>query len=165
MLKATVQLDVIRQLISGRVGSYVTGSYIIGGTSVASDIDIVLPIDQGVNDSWLSQITKRFGGEVIDSDYNNGRKLRIPGTTTINILQLHPADYAAFMFATDTMLRNPIVTDRNARRRCFEELCHAYKSFINPGCVSVDEMYKVYDRHKVAPYMANNIDWENFCAR
>lgn len=164
-LKPDIEPDIIKAIVGTRIGSYVTGSFIVGGATPASDIDIVLPISNGISLIVLERIANMHGGEVKYSDYNNGRKLCIPGLTTINILQLHPLDYAAFMFATETMCCVPIVEDRNTRHRCFEELCHAYKSFINPKCVTLDEMHKVIDRNLDAEFMAHKIDWENFYAR
>lgn len=164
-LKAFVKPDIIKSIVDTRIGTYVTGSFIIGGATPVSDIDIVLPIDNGITLAALDRIANQHGGEVKYSDYNNGRKLVIPGLTTINILQLHPMDYAAFLFATKTMLRVPIVEDRNARHRCFEELCHAYKSFINPKCVTIDEMHKVISCNIDSVFMANRIDWKCFYAR
>lgn len=164
-LKAFVKPEIINSLIDKRIGAYVTGSFIIGGATIESDIDIVIPIDNGIAPITLDRMANLNGGQVRYSNYNNGRKLYIPGLTPINILQLHPLEYAAFMFATETMCCAPIVEDRNARHRCFEELCHAYKSFINPKCVTIDEMHKVIDRNLDAPYMANKIDWEAFYAR
>lgn len=164
-LKAKTKPDIIKPIIEERIGAYVTGSFIIGGANIVSDIDIVIPIDNAICDSVLEQLSKRYCGSMEYSLYNNGRKLIMPGLTTINILQLHPLDYAAFMFATKTMLCAPVIEDRNARHRCFEELCHAYKSFINPKCVTIDEMHKVIDRNLDAVYMANKIDWEDFYAR
>lgn len=164
-LKAVVKPYIIKSIVDLRIGTYVTGSFIIGGATPESDIDIVLPIINGSSCVVLDRMANLHGGEVKYSDYNNGRKLCIPGLTTINILQLHPLEYAAFMFATKTMCCAPVVEDRNARHRCFEELCHAYKSFINPKCVTIDEMYKVIDRNLDAPYMASRIDWEEFYAR
>lgn len=164
-IRAHIRQDVIQSIIGKRIGTYVTGSFIIGGATIVSDIDIVIPIDSSIDTSELGQLARRYRGNVEDSLYNNGRKLIMPGLTTINILQLHPMDYAAFMFATETMLCAPIVEDRNARHRCFEELCHAYKSFINPKCVTVDEMHKVINRNLDVMYMADKIDWEDFYAR
>lgn len=161
-IKAFVKPDIIKSIIGTRIGTYVTGSFIVGGATSASDIDIVIPIDNWIE---LDHIGNLYGGNVKYSEYNNGRKLEIPGLTTINILQLHPLEYAAFMFATETMCCAPIIEDRNARHRCFEELCHAYKSFINPKCVTFEAMYKVIDRNLDAPYMANKINWEDFYAR
>lgn len=164
-VRGYVKPDIIKAVIDKRPGSYVTGSFIVGGATPTSDIDIVIPIDNGIGLVVLDRIANQYGGDVKYSDYNNGRKLCIPGLTTINILQLHPMDYAAFMFATKTMCGAPVVEGRNARHRCFEELCHAYKSFINPMCVTLDEMHKVIDRNLGAPYMADKIDWEDFYAR
>lgn len=164
-IRAHISQDVIQTIIGKRIGTYVTGSFIIGGATIASDIDIVIPIDYSIITRDLDLLARRYCGNVEYSLYNNGRKLILSGLTTINILQLHPMDYAAFMFATETMLCAPIVEDRNARHRCFEELCHAYKSFINPKCVTIDEMHKVIDRNLDAVYMADKIDWEDFYAR
>lgn len=157
--------DVIEPIVDKRIGTYVTGSFIVGGATRKSDIDIVIPIDNAIPVVVLDQIANSFGGTVGHSEYNNGLKLKIPGATTINILQLHPLDYAAFMFATGAMARAPIVTDRTTRHRCFEELCHAYKSFINPRCVTIAEMHKVMERNLDVPYMAHKIDWRKFYAR
>lgn len=166
MLKAEIAPDVLKLLINNApLGAYVTGSFVIGGATSISDIDIVMPIDKCIDDRQLIRITAPTGRRLEYSCYNNGRKLYIPGCTTINILTLHPLDYAAFRFATDTMRRNPVIADRNTRHRCFEELCHAYKSFINPECVSIVEMYKVISRYEDDEYMVNRIDWENFYAR
>lgn len=164
-LRAYIKSEIIKPIIDKRIGTYVTGSFIVGGATISSDIDIVIPIDNPVDSRELEQTVRHYGGSIGYSSYNNGRKLLIPGLTTINILQLHPLEYAAFMFATETMLCAPIVEDRNARHRCFEELCHAYKSFINPKCVTIDEMHKVIDRNLDAAYMADKIDWEDFYAR
>lgn len=165
MLKANIAPGLLKTLIpSLPLGSYVTGSFIIGGATFGSDIDIVVPITEIISNASLNELAGSCG-TVEYSLYNNGRKVRIVGCTTINILQLHPLEYAAFLFATDTMRRSPIVTDRNARHRCFEELCHAYKSFINPTCVTIDAMTTVYTSHANASYMANLIDWEHFYAR
>ena len=164
-IKAYIKPDIINEIIGCRVGTYVTGSFIIGGATAKSDIDIVIPTDKPLYDYVLARLAVCYGGSFVASDYSNDRKLGIPGLTTINILQLQPLDYAAFMFATDTMRCAPVVEDRNARHRCFEELCHAYKSFINPGCVTVAEMYKVFDRHDSVGFMAEHIDWGNFYAR
>lgn len=164
-IRAHIRQDVIQPIVGKRTGAYVTGSFIIGGATIASDIDIVIPIDYSISCSYLNQLGRRYCGNVEYSLYDNGRKLIMPGLTIINILQLHPLDYAAFMFATETMLCAPIVEERNARHRCFEELCHAYKSFINPKCVTIEEMHKVINRNLDAPYMANKIDWEDFYAR
>lgn len=164
-LRAYIEPKIIKPIIDKRIGAYVTGSFIVGGATIASDIDIAIPIDNPVDSRELEQMVRRYGGSIEYSSYNNGRKLIIPGLTTINILQLHPLEYAAFMFATETMLCAPIIEDRNARHRCFEELCHAYKSFINPKCVTIDEMHKVIDRNLDAIYMADKIDWEDFYAR
>ena len=164
-LRAYIKPEIIKPIIDKRIGAYVTGSFIVGGATISSDIDIVIPIDNPVDSRELEQMVRRYGGSIEYSSYNNGRKLIIPGLTIINILQLHPLEYAAFMFATETMLCAPIVEDRNARHRCFEELCHAYKSFINPKCVTIEEMYKVIGRNLDAVYMADKIDWEDFYAR
>lgn len=164
-VKAEVKPDIIKPIIDKRIGAYVTGSFIVGGANVESDIDIVIPIDNPVDSRELEQMVRRYCSSIEYSTYNNGRKLIMPGLTTISILQLHPLEYAAFMFATETMLRAPVVEDRNARHRCFEELCHAYKSFINPKCVTIEEMHKVIDRNIDAMYMAHKIDWEDFYAR
>lgn len=118
-IKAYVKPDIIKPIIEKRIGAYVTGSFIVGGATSYSDVDIVIPIDNSVGCRQLEQMVRRYGGSIEYSLYNNGRKLIMPGLTTINILQLQPMDYAAFMFATETMLCAPIVEDRNARHRCF----------------------------------------------
>ena len=112
-IKAIVEPAIIKQIIDKRIGAYVTGSFIIGGATIESDIDIVLPIDNGIPSAQLERTANIHGGSLKLSEYNNGRKLLIPGLTTINILQLHPMDYAAFMFATETMLVSPIVEVHN----------------------------------------------------
>lgn len=164
-MKPIVNLAAIHGLST--YGSYVTGSAIIGNFGIESDIDIVVPIDTcAANDTWLYEYAKSISGAVIQpSTYNNGLKLIIPGYHTINILRLHPLDYCAFMFATDTLRRSPIITDRNARHRAFEELCHTFKSFIGPDCVTIDASHKCADDNWDAPFMLRNINWETFEAR
>ena len=147
-------------------GSYVTGSAIIGNFDIESDIDIVIPIDVCVaNDNWLREYARSINASVELSSYNNGLKLIMPGYHTINILRLHPLDYCAFMFATDTLRRAPIITNRNARHRAFEELCHTFKSFIGPDCVTIAALHKCAYDNRDAPFMQRNINWETFEAR
>lgn len=163
-MKPSVNPDAMQGLSS--FGSYVTGSAIIGNFGIESDIDIVVPSDVcQASDEWLREYARTVNAFVQPSSYNNDLKLIIPGYQTINILRLHPLDYCAFMFATDTLMRAPIITSRNARHRAFEELCHTFKSFIGPDCVSIAALYKCADDNRDAPFMLRNINWETFNAR
>lgn len=146
--------------------SFVTGSTIIGGFTVGSDLDIVVPIDTiSATDQWLNEFVLVKQGTMERSSYNNGVKLHFSNNISVNVLRLHPLDYCAFMFATDTLMREPIINNRNVRHRAFEELCHAFKSFIGPHYVTLDKMHSYAHAHDDAPFMTKNIDWENFYAR
>lgn len=163
-MKPNVNLSVMQGLRP--FGSYITGSAIIGSFGFESDIDIVIPIDVcQAGDGWLREYARAVGVDISSSSYNNGLKLIIPGYQTINILRLHPLDYCAFMFATDTLRRAPIITSRNARHRAFEELCHTFKSFIGPDCVTIAALHKCADDNRNAPFMMRNINWQTFNAR
>ena len=103
-------------------GTFVTGSAAIGGFKpLKSDIDVVVPIQNTDDVGHLKAELGFQGFNSMPSDYNNGFKLVIPGQTIpVNIIMLHPFDYCAWLFATNTLANCEVIHDRNARHRAFE---------------------------------------------
>ena len=146
MLKAS---QPIVDALLGQFGSFITGSYAIGGDTTESDIDVVLPIDNP-SDYLIDSLRIRYALNVEPSNYNNGVKLAAPGRLVpVNIIRLHPFDYCAWLFATNTMAGLPPVLDKTTRHRAFEALCLAYK-LASPGSetLTTDGAYKYFESHK-----------------
>lgn len=133
----------------GQFGSFITGSYAIGGNTIESDIDVVLPIDNP-SDYFIDSLRIRYNLRVEPSNYNNGVKLIARGRlVTINIVRLHPFEYCAWLFATNTMAGLPPVTDKTTRHRAFEALVLAYKlASPNSETLTLEGAHKYFDSHK-----------------
>ena len=130
-------------------GSFITGSYAIGGESVESDIDVVIPIQNNADDLIARNVFK-YGLTKEPSNYNNGVKLVRRGRCVpINIVRLHPFEYCAWLFATNTMAELPPVLDKATRHRAFEALGLAYKlASPNSETVTIEGARKYFDSHK-----------------
>lgn len=147
MLKASQ--PIVDELLC-RFGSFITGSYAIGGDTIGSDIDVVLPIEYSPSDYLINSLRIRYNLNVEPSNYNNGVKLIAPGRLIpINIVRLHPFEYCAWLFATNTMAELPPVLDKATRHRAFEALCLAYKlASPNSETVTIEGARKYFDSHK-----------------
>lgn len=133
----------------GQFGSFITGSYAIGGDTIGSDIDVVLPIDNP-SDYLIDSLRIRYNLNVEPSNYNNGVKLTAPGRIVpVNIVRLHPFEYCAWLFATNTMAGLPPVLDKTTRHRAFEALGLAYKlASPNSETITIEGAHKYFDTHK-----------------
>lgn len=140
-------------------GSFITGSYAIGGETSESDIDVVIPIQTNVDDVVARNVFK-YGMVKRRSSYNNGVKLIRQGwCVTINIVSLHPFDYCAWLFATNTMAGMQPVLDKVTRHRVFEMFCLAYKlANGNSETITADGARWYYDSHKPSVTMKTIID-------
>lgn len=103
-------------------GTFITGSAAVGGWKpLESDIDVVVPIE---HIDVVNHIRDRLAKSEICSEpssYNNGFKFVKPGhTIPVNVVILHPFDYCAWLFATNTLMDSDTIHDRNARHRAFE---------------------------------------------
>lgn len=146
MLKASQ--PIVDELLS-RFGSFITGSYAIGGATDESDIDVVLPIDNP-SDDLIASLCIRYRLRRESSLYNNGVKFTAPGRLVpVNIVRLHPFEYCAWLFATNTMAGLPPVIDKTTRHRAFEALALAYK-LASPysETLTIVGAQKYFDRHK-----------------
>jgi hypothetical protein len=132
-------------------GSYITGSFAVGGERAASDVDIVIPLDVDVG-PLVDDIAKTLYYSKVPSDYNKGFKLLRQGRgVPINILQLHPLDYCAWLFATNTMASQAPIKDKNLRHRSFEAFVLAFKmSNISGLEYTIDGAYNYFEAHKPA---------------
>ena len=132
-------------------GSYITGSLAVGGERTASDVDIVVPIDRCV-EPVVADIVKIYHYSKAPSDYNKGLKLLRQGfSVPINILQLHPLDYCAWLFATNTMASQAPIQDKNLRHRSFEAFVLAFKiSNITGAEYTIGGAYNYFAAHKPA---------------
>lgn len=132
-------------------GSYITGSFAVGGERPASDVDIVVPLGFNV-DPLVDDIVKILHYSKVPSDYNKGFKLLRQGLgIPINILQLHPLDYCAWLFATNTMASQAPIQDKNLRHRSFEAFVLAFKmSNISGREYTIDGAYNYFEAHKPA---------------
>lgn len=141
-------------------GSFITGSYAIGGETIESDIDIVIPIDFDNADDWIARNVFKYDLIREPSNYNNGVKLIRQGwCVPINIVRLHPFEYCAWLFATNTMAGMQPVTDKVIRHRAFEMFCLAYKlASGNSETLTVDGACSYYDSHKPSITMKHIID-------
>lgn len=140
-------------------GSFITGSYAIGGETVESDIDVVIPIHRNVNDMIARDVFK-YGLKKEPSNYNNGVKIfRAGWCVPVNIVRLHPFEYCAWLFATNTMAELPPITDKVTRHRAFETFVLAYK-LANPNSetLTVDDACLYYDAHKPSTTMKTIVD-------
>lgn len=146
MLKASQ--PIVDKLVN-QFGSFITGSYAIGGATIESDIDVVLPIDNP-SDDLIDSLRIRYNLQVNPSNYNNGVKLTAPGRSVpVNIVRLHPFEYCAWLFATNTMAGLPPVLDKTTRHRAFEALALGYKlASPNSETITVESAYKYFDSHK-----------------
>lgn len=132
-------------------GGFITGSYAIGGDTTASDIDVALSIDIFVDDT-IRLLRDEYNLDLTPSDYNNGIKLTtcVACTTVpVNIVRLHPFEYCAWLFATNTMAELPPIIDRHMRHRAFEAFVFAYK-LANPNSetLGVYGVHKYFDNHQ-----------------
>ena len=143
-------------------GSFITGSYAIGGESVESDIDVVIPIQNNADDLIARDVFK-YGLKKEPSNYNNGVKLIRQGRCVpINIVRLHPFEYCAWLFATNTMAGMRPVTDKVIRHRVFEMFCLAYKLAAgNSETITIDGACSYYDSHRPSITMKHIIDISN----
>lgn len=146
MLKASQ--PIVDELL-GQFGSFITGSYAIGGDTIESDIDVVLPIDNP-SDYLIDSLRIRYNLRVEPSNYNNGVKMMAPGRLVpVNIVRLHPFEYCAWLFATNTMAELPPVLDKTTRHRAFEALGLAYKlASPNSETLTIEGAHKYFDSHK-----------------
>ena len=140
-------------------GSFITGSYAIGCETLESDIDVVIPIQNNADDLIARDVFK-YGLIRQPSNYNNGVKLIRQGwCVPINIVRLHPFEYCAWLFATNTMAGMQPVTDKVIRHRVFETFCLAYKlASGNSETLTVDGACSYYDSHKPSITMKHIID-------
>ena len=117
------RLDLTGELIRSvdLFDGFITGSSIIGGFGTSSDIDIVFSIanSEGVYRA-LDEKRKELGFDIIESEYNKGHKLTKPGHVTLNVVTLHPYDYCAWLFATNTLAAQHPIHDKFTRHRAFE---------------------------------------------
>lgn len=116
-------------------GTFITGSVAIGGFKpLESDIDVVIPIQHG---DTIKQLQAKFAlrGFVSEpSNYNGGFKLIRQGQTiVVNVIILHPFDYCAWLFATNTLAELDFIRDRNARHRAFELAVLLFKTVDTSG--------------------------------
>lgn len=116
-------------------GTFITGSAAIGGFKMPeSDIDVVVPIQF---DDSIKFLTKKFNSQgfiLQSSNYCNGFKVVIPGASIpVNIITLHPFDYCAWLFATNTLAELEYIRDRNARHRAFELAVLLFKTTNTSG--------------------------------
>lgn len=132
-------------------GSYITGSFAVGGERDTSDVDIVVPLDRPV-DPIIGDIAEILHFTKVPSDYNKGFKLLRQGLgVPINVLQLHPLDYCAWLFATNTMASQAPIQDKNLRHRSFEAFTLAFKmSNISGSEYTIDGAYNYFMAHKPA---------------
>lgn len=148
MLKASQPL--VDELLD-QFGSFITGSYAIGGDTIRSDIDVVLPIDN-LSNNLIGSLRIKYRLNVEPSNHNNGVKLMAPGRLVpVNIIMLHPFEYCAWLFATNTMAGLPPVLDKTTRHRAFEALVFAYK-LASPDSETLTPAGadKYFDSHKPA---------------
>lgn len=132
-------------------GSYITGSFAVGGERDTSDIDIVVPLSYSLNIT-IDEIVNILHFTKVPSDYNKGFKLLRQGLgVPINVLQLHPLDYCAWLFATNTMASQAPIQDKNIRHRSFEAFTLAFKmSNISGSEYTIDSAYNYFMAHKPA---------------
>lgn len=116
-------------------GTFITGSVAIGGFKpLESDIDVVVLIQ---HDYTIKQLQAKFallGFGTEPSNYNGGFKFIKPGhTIPVNVIILHPFDYCAWLFATNTLAKLDFIHDRNARHRAFELAVLLFKTVDTSG--------------------------------
>lgn len=140
-------------------GSFITGSYAIGGETTESDIDVVIPICHDA-DAVIARNVFKYGLGKEPSCYNNGIKIfRAGWCVPVNIVQLHPFEYCAWLFATNTMAGLPPITDKTTRHRAFETFVLGYK-LANPNSetLTIDGASLYYDAHKPSTTMKTIVD-------
>lgn len=118
-----LRLDLTGELIRSvdPFDGFITGSSIIGGFDTSSDIDIVFSlVNSGGVYRALDEKRKELGFDMIESEYNKGHKLTKPGHVTLNVITLHPYDYCAWLFATNTLTAQHPIHDKFTRHRAFE---------------------------------------------
>ena len=126
-------LDIIKNVCGN--DAFVTGSRMIGGELPMSDIDICVMIKDV--DTLDIRLKEAFGNPEY-SAYNNGRKYKTPIIGLyVNIIPLHPVDFCAWAWTTDT-LRESLVCrsiSREDRHRKFELGILAFKTLQNTASV------------------------------
>lgn len=110
-------------------GAYITGSVALGCAELDSDLDIAVPINCRKR---IVTTLKQGGYSIEESLYNNGFKVSGDGYLyAINVIPLHPLDWNAWLWATQTLaLKDLTAYDRNGRHRLFEFAVLAYKTLI-----------------------------------
>lgn len=118
-----LRFDLTKELINSVsvCKGFMTGSAAIGGFNNDSDIDIVFPIQVATSvDAALRAKSQELGFVIVPSDYNGGYKLERLGNVTLNVIILHPYDYCAWLFATNTLKKQQTIHDKFTRHRAFE---------------------------------------------
>lgn len=100
---------------------FMTGSSIIGGFTLTSDIDVVFPIQvKNLAASRLQMKCRELAFRKEESDYNGGYKLMRDDSVILNVVALHPFDYCAWLFATNVLKEQHLPQDKCIRHRAFE---------------------------------------------
>ena len=105
-----------------------TGSVAFGEANETSDVDIVFPI-MAMED--VNAKLKAVSISAETSDYNNGLHFFVPfdgNNATINLMFLHPLDYAVWSKATKVYPMLTLGFDRSKRHALFQSLCALIKT-------------------------------------
>lgn len=130
-----LRFDLTKQLVESvhDLSGFMTGSAVIGGFNNDSDIDVVFPIYTSTAvDVRLRRKSLELGFNVVSSDYNGGYKLARSGNVILNVIRLHPYDYCAWLFATNTLKKQLVIHDKFTRHRAFELAVTLFK-LVNSG--------------------------------
>lgn len=148
-----LRLDLTGELIRSvdLFDGFITGSSIIGGFGMSSDIDIVFSlVNSGGVYRVLDDKRKELGFDMIESEYNKGHKLTKPGHVTLNVITLHPYDYCAWLFATNTLVAQHPIHDKFIRHRAFELAVTLFKlANIGTDYLTIDGAEKYYRSNHV----------------
>ena len=159
--KGGLHLDTVYELLKrvNDYGGFMTGSAIIGGFRNTSDIDIAFPVNSAeAVDNILQKNHKDLGFTMKYSDYNRGYKLEQLGSVTLNVVELHPYDYCAWLFATNFLKKQHVILDKCTRHRAFELAVTLFK-LANSGSNYVTiEGAKIYYQDHHAYTLTNEFE-------
>ncbi len=148
LIKPCLRLDLTGELIRSVdfCNGFITGSAVIGGFTESSDIDVVFSLDRSDDVRFaLSEKLKEIGFQMTESYYNKGYKLEKPGAVTLNVITLHPYDYCAWLFATNTLVAQHPIHDKYTRHRAFELAVTLFKlANVGTDCLTVAGAKKYY---------------------
>lgn len=154
-LVRAAQINAIDLLREAGIRAFATGSAAFGAQTEKSDADIAILV--GTKEAATNVLTRQPGGtesEMMDSDYNQGRKLLAWGTgrVDINLVPLHPLDFVCWYLTTQHLAKLCEVSqetrqrlhERTRKLGTFEMLTGLHKTLI--PYEGHEEAMMLYDR-------------------